>query len=72
MNLFAAPGPRWFTIPAHRPFVGDLASGLLAAFGSAPEAMAEAVGRLPPAIVAIPVMACLSLFSSLRLCPQCR
>ena len=23
-----APGPRWFSIPAHRPFLGDLAEGV--------------------------------------------
>ena len=38
---------RWFTIPAHRPFVVDLAGGLLAAFGDAPEAMVGAVVLTP-------------------------
>jgi ATP-dependent helicase/nuclease subunit B len=45
VRLFA--GPRWFTIPAHRPFVGDLAAGLLAAFGDEPEAMADAIVLTP-------------------------
>ena len=27
-SLLARPGPRWFSIPAHRPFVRDLAQGL--------------------------------------------
>ena len=38
---------RWFTIPAHRPFVVDLAAGLLKTFGDAPEAMAGAVVLTP-------------------------
>ena len=42
---FAGPGPRWFTIPAHRPFLTDLASGLLTALG--PEALGDAVVLLP-------------------------
>ncbi|MBW3617189.1 MAG: double-strand break repair protein AddB [Proteobacteria bacterium] len=47
-GLFAGPGPRWFTIPAHRPFVEDLARGLLDALGADhPEALAEAVVLLP-------------------------
>ena len=37
--LFTATGSRWFTIPAHRPFVEDLAAGLLATLGGGgPEA----------------------------------
>ncbi|WP_422182544.1 hypothetical protein, partial [Caulobacter sp.] len=37
---FDAPGPRWFSIPAHRPFVEDLARGLLAALAPlGPEAL---------------------------------
>ena len=42
------PGPRWFTIPAHRPFVQDLARGLmdeLAAGG--PEALSQALVLTP-------------------------
>ncbi|HEY4032325.1 MAG TPA: double-strand break repair protein AddB [Caulobacteraceae bacterium] len=45
---FARPGPRWFTIPAHRPFTLDLARGLaesLAPLG--PEALTEAVVLTP-------------------------
>jgi ATP-dependent helicase/nuclease subunit B len=44
-GLFAAPPPRWFTIPAHRPFLDDLARGLLEALGEA--GLAEAVVLLP-------------------------
>jgi len=42
------PGPRWFTIPAHRPFVQDLARGLneaLAPLG--PEALSQATVLTP-------------------------
>ena len=39
------PAPRWFTIPAHRPFLTDLADGLLAALG--PERLGDAVVLLP-------------------------
>ena len=42
---FTGPTPRWFTIPAHRPFLADLAAGLLAALPA--EALAEAVVLLP-------------------------
>lgn len=38
---------RWFSIPAHRPFVEDLASGLLQRLGTEPEALAEAVVLTP-------------------------
>ena len=34
------PSPRWFTIASHRPFLRDLAQGLLDALG---EGLAEAV-----------------------------
>jgi ATP-dependent helicase/nuclease subunit B len=47
-GFLAAPAPRWFTIPAHRPFLEDLAAGIwrgLAPLG--PEALAEAVVLLP-------------------------
>jgi ATP-dependent helicase/nuclease subunit B len=43
---FSEPGPRWFTIPAHRPFTLDLARGLTEALGD-PEALAEAVVLTP-------------------------
>ena len=39
---------RWFTIPAHRPFVEDLAAVLLAELAPAgPEALADAVVLVP-------------------------
>ena len=47
-GLFGSPGPRWFNIPAHRPFAEDLAQGLhdaLAPLG--PEALADAVVLTP-------------------------
>ncbi len=47
MNPFGREGPRWFSIPAHRPFVEDLAAGLLAAFGTEPEALADTVVLTP-------------------------
>jgi ATP-dependent helicase/nuclease subunit B len=47
-RLFSGPGPRWFSIPAHRPFIDDLASGLLDALSRGdPEALADAVVLLP-------------------------
>jgi ATP-dependent helicase/nuclease subunit B len=45
---FATPGPRWFTIPAHRPFTLDLARGLSEALAPlGPQALAEAVVLTP-------------------------
>jgi ATP-dependent helicase/nuclease subunit B len=45
---FDAPGPRWFSIPAHRPFVEDLARGLLTALAPfGPEALAGATVLTP-------------------------
>jgi ATP-dependent helicase/nuclease subunit B len=45
---FAKPGPRWFTIPAHRPFTLDLARGLKQALEPlGPEALAEAIVLTP-------------------------
>jgi ATP-dependent helicase/nuclease subunit B len=42
------PGPRWYTIPAHRPFAEDLARGLYEALSPlGPEALAEATVLLP-------------------------
>ena len=47
-GLFGGPAPRWFTVPAHRPFVEDLASGLHAALSpQGPEALADAVVLTP-------------------------
>ena len=41
-------GPRWFTIPAHRSFVADLASGLYQALGGGdPAALSEAIVLTP-------------------------
>ena len=46
--LFDRPGPRWFSIPAHRPFAEDLARGLVAALGpEGPEALSQAVVLVP-------------------------
>jgi ATP-dependent helicase/nuclease subunit B len=47
-GLFERPAPRWFTIPPHRPFLHDLAVGVLreVAVGG-PEAVAAALILLP-------------------------
>jgi ATP-dependent helicase/nuclease subunit B len=46
--LFDRPGPRWFNIPAHRPFAEDLARGLYAALAPlGPAALSEAVVLVP-------------------------
>ena len=48
MTFLDRPRPRWFTIPAHRPFVEDLASGLYAALSPlGPEALSDAVVLTP-------------------------
>jgi ATP-dependent helicase/nuclease subunit B len=45
---FDYPGPRWFSIPAHRPFVEDLARGLLQALAPlGPEALPAATVLTP-------------------------
>ena len=45
---FAATAPRWFAIPAHRPFLEDLAAGVLAWLGEhPPEALSDATILLP-------------------------
>jgi ATP-dependent helicase/nuclease subunit B len=42
------PGPRWFNIPAHRPFAEDLARGLYEALNPlGPEALADAIVLTP-------------------------
>jgi ATP-dependent helicase/nuclease subunit B len=42
------PGPRWFSIPAHRPFAQDLARGLVEALAPAgPEALSQAIVLTP-------------------------
>ncbi|MDO9248967.1 MAG: double-strand break repair protein AddB, partial [Phenylobacterium sp.] len=46
--LLAGEGPRWFNIPAHRPFVHDLARGLFDALSPlGPEALSQAVVLTP-------------------------
>ncbi|QUD86262.1 double-strand break repair protein AddB [Phenylobacterium montanum] len=46
--FLAAPPPRWFTIPAHRPFVTDLAKGLYDALApGGPEALSDAIVLTP-------------------------
>lgn len=46
--LLAGDGPRWFNIPAHRPFVHDLARGLFDALAPlGPEALSQAVVLTP-------------------------
>jgi ATP-dependent helicase/nuclease subunit B len=47
VSLFDRPGPRWYSIPSHRPFVEDLATGLLQALGGEPEALADTVVLTP-------------------------
>jgi ATP-dependent helicase/nuclease subunit B len=48
MSFLAAPSPRWFNISAGRPFLDDLASGLLEPLAPAgPEALAAATVLLP-------------------------
>jgi len=45
---FREPGPRWFTIAAHRPFLKDLARGIVDwVAGEAPDVLADAVVLLP-------------------------
>ena len=45
---FAHAGPRWFTIPAHRPFLDDLARGLDDALSpQGPQALADALVLVP-------------------------
>ena len=47
-DFLSAPAPRWFTIPAHRPFLEDLATGVWKALSPlGPEALADAVVLLP-------------------------
>ncbi|WP_312166171.1 double-strand break repair protein AddB [Phenylobacterium sp.] len=48
MTLFTRPGPRWFNIPAHRPFVQDLAAGLYDALSPlGPDALSQAIILTP-------------------------
>ncbi len=47
-GLFAHPAPRWFTVAPHRPFLHDLAAGLLAELEPhGPDALSEAVVLTP-------------------------
>lgn len=47
-GLFDRPGPRWFNIPAHRPFAEDLALGLLTALAPlGPDALSQATVLTP-------------------------
>lgn len=47
-DLFARPGPRWFSIPAHRPFVQDLAAGIYDALAPlGPDALSQAIILTP-------------------------
>lgn len=46
--FFEQPGPRWFNIPAHRPFAEDLARGLHAALSPrGPDALSQAIVLTP-------------------------
>lgn len=49
MSFLDQSGPRWFTIPAHRSFVRDLAQGLYLALGQGddPAALSEAIVLTP-------------------------
>jgi ATP-dependent helicase/nuclease subunit B len=45
---FSGAAPRWFAIPAHRPFLEDLAAGVLDWLGDAPpETLSDAIILLP-------------------------
>jgi ATP-dependent helicase/nuclease subunit B len=47
-GAFARPAPRWFTIPPHRPFLRDLAAGVLRDLApEGPDQMAQALILLP-------------------------
>lgn len=48
MTFFSRPAPRWFNIPAHRPFLEDLAAGLYAALSPlGPETLSDALVLTP-------------------------
>ena len=67
--------PRWFAIPAHRPFLEDLAAGVLDWLGDqAPEALSDAVILLPNRRAARAFTSALSALSGDRpvLLPQVR
>ncbi|HVI31507.1 double-strand break repair protein AddB [Phenylobacterium sp.] len=47
-GFLRGPGPRWYNIPAHRPFAQDLAQGLHDALApEGPEALSQAVVLIP-------------------------
>ncbi|WP_396594423.1 double-strand break repair protein AddB [Brevundimonas sp. R86498] len=74
-NPFAGPGPRWFSIPAHRPFLEDLAAGVLDWLGDhPPEALSDATILLPNRRAARAFTAALATLSGDRpvLLPQVR
>jgi ATP-dependent helicase/nuclease subunit B len=47
VSFLARGGPRWFSIPAHRPFLPDLARGLMDALPDGPEALSDATVFVP-------------------------
>ncbi len=72
---FQIDGPRWYAIPAHRPFLDDLAAGVLAWLGDAPpEALSDATLLLPNRRAARAFTAALTRLSGDRpvLLPQVR
>ena len=72
---FAGPGPRWYAIPAHRPFLEDLAAGVLAWLGELPpETLSDATILLPNRRAARAFTSALSKLSGDRpvLLPQVR
>lgn len=74
-NPFAGDGPRWWSIEAHRPFLEDLAAGVLDWLGEdAPETLSDAVILLPNRRAARAFTEALTLLSGDRpvLLPQVR
>ncbi|GLK47467.1 double-strand break repair protein AddB [Brevundimonas intermedia] len=72
---FAASSPRWYAIPAHRPFLEDLAAGVLAWLGDLPpETLSDATILLPNRRAARAFTGALSKLSQGRpiLLPQVR
>ncbi|WP_298163588.1 double-strand break repair protein AddB [Brevundimonas sp.] len=74
-NPFEGAAPRWFAIPAHRPFLEDLAAGVLDWLGDrAPETLSDATILLPNRRAARAFTSALSTLSGDRpvLLPQVR
>ena len=72
---FTASSPRWYAIPAHRPFLEDLAAGVLAWLGDLPpETLSDATILLPNRRAARAFTGALSKLSGDRpvLLPQVR